>query len=327
MSSQQAALQRALTIRLNLQISLAAVPMIEEWMDLPLTRWLESVPSPPEMPSGHEAQFAVTLASDLSRLTWGAYGNPAGFIPKMARYLESCRIGPEDVALIDALGNGLEPSLVGSWVRAQAGAVHTGWQFCDAHRFDAIQEQFGDHDAKAKLVAWLERAGIERFERFEQTIGDAANSRIEFAIPGADIDAQLAALSGGFEALAGAPLADAVATSFRHAANPALRIGVDISGGDIAKVSAICPGLGNDVISELCDALGLTLAESHAPLQGSFGVAAPEAAVYTRQLADASAATAGEDPAAATAGEEPKDLIDLIIVPTGSGGMPPNQRN
>lgn len=319
MSSQQAALQRALTIRLNLQISLAAVPMIEEWMDLPLTRWLESVPSPPEMPSGHEALFAVTLASDLSRLTWGAYGNPAGFIPKMARYLESCRIGPEDIALIDALGNGLEPSLVGSWVRAQAGAVHTGWQFCDAHRFDAIEAQFGDHDAKAKLVAWLERAGIEHFERFEQTIGDAANSRIEFAIPGADIDAQLAALSGGFEALAGAPLADAVATSFRHAAEPALkptlRIGVDISGGHVAKVSAICPGLGNDVISQLCDALGLTLAESHVPLQGSFGVAAPEAAVYTRQLADASAATAGED------------QIDLIVVPTGSGDAPPNQRN
>jgi hypothetical protein len=112
-TSHHAALQRALSIRLNLQISVSALPVVEEWMDIHLTRWMESVPLPPELPSGHSAHFTVRLASDLSRLTWGAYGNPAGFIPKMAKYFEASKISAEDIALIDQMGNGLEPELVG----------------------------------------------------------------------------------------------------------------------------------------------------------------------------------------------------------------------
>ena len=47
------ALNRALSIRLNLQITLSGLPIVEEWMDIHLDRWLEHIPSPPEMPMGH----------------------------------------------------------------------------------------------------------------------------------------------------------------------------------------------------------------------------------------------------------------------------------
>src|SRR5690606_27922432 len=42
-------LSDALTRRLNLQISLSQLPVVEEWMDAELGRWLDSVPLPPEL--------------------------------------------------------------------------------------------------------------------------------------------------------------------------------------------------------------------------------------------------------------------------------------
>ena len=41
----ESALQRALSVRLNLQISLSQLPGIEEWMDIHLDRWLEHIPT------------------------------------------------------------------------------------------------------------------------------------------------------------------------------------------------------------------------------------------------------------------------------------------
>jgi len=52
MSSLDLALQRALSVRLNLQISLSQLPIVEEWMDIHLDRWLEHLPMPPDMPDG-----------------------------------------------------------------------------------------------------------------------------------------------------------------------------------------------------------------------------------------------------------------------------------
>ena len=34
-------LQQSLAIRINMQISLSSIPMVEEWMDAPLSRWLD----------------------------------------------------------------------------------------------------------------------------------------------------------------------------------------------------------------------------------------------------------------------------------------------
>src|SRR5690606_23903413 len=94
-------LGRALSVRLNMQISLSSVAIVEEWMDTYLDRLLESVPLPPEMPHGYIAHFTVALASDLSEMSWRAYGDPAGFIPKMSKYFQDCKISPQDMGIID----------------------------------------------------------------------------------------------------------------------------------------------------------------------------------------------------------------------------------
>ena len=116
MSSLDVALQRALSVRLNLQISLSQLPIIEEWMDIHLDRWLEHNPVPPDLPSGEEVSFLAMLGSDLRRMSWGAWGSPDAFVPRMADYFKLCMMAKSDAALLDQVGELLEPRLVGSWI-------------------------------------------------------------------------------------------------------------------------------------------------------------------------------------------------------------------
>lgn len=304
-TSHHASLQRALSIRLNLQISLSALPIVEEWMDIHLTRWMESIPLPPEMPAGHNAHFTVRLASDLSRLTWGAYGNPAGFIPKLATYMDVSKISKEDIALIDEMGNGLEPKLVGSWISVADGAIATGWQFCDEHPFARIEPLFADQPGKAQLMGWMSRARVENFGRFVQTIGATPSSLIEFPLQGVAIDDRLDAAAQAFDMMAGVPLPETVRDAMSNAAAVNLAVAVQIQAGQVSAVSLSAPGLGNDVVAKLCRDLGQRFDDKHARLQGAFGADGADRVEYTRVLAVAG-------------GRGPLDQVDLVVLPSGN---------
>ncbi len=260
-SAQSTALERALTIRLNLQISISSLPLVAEWMDLPLTRWLESVPLPPEMPAGHLASFGVTIGSDLQRLTWGAYGDPAGFIPKMSSYFQAVGMSDTDTALIDLLGNQLEPRLVGSWIHVEGGAVTSGWHFHDEHDWSALYSAFGEHEARRSLQEWLQQAGITRFRRFTQGVQEQPFSEVEFAVPGVAIDDRIEAIAAAFSTLANASLPDHVARAFAAATDTDFAIAARVEQGRISRVSAIVPSLASDTASKLCKEAGVPFEE------------------------------------------------------------------
>jgi hypothetical protein len=263
-------LQRALAIRLNLQISLSQLPLVEEWMDVHLERWLDHVPMPPEMPDGFVANFLVAVGADLERLWWGAYGHPRGFVPKMAEYFRLCGMSKADEQVLDSIGLTLEPELVGTWVSVRRGRITTGWHFWDEHSWDKIEPLFGEHGAKEAIRSWVAAAGVTKVERFTQAIGQAAGeqersdvpySEIEFALPGVAIDDQLEALGGAWQRFTGVPLPSAVPDAFSAALTPGFAIAVRIAGGGITKVTAVSPSLGNDVVATLCAATGVGYSE------------------------------------------------------------------
>src|SRR5438445_11004473 len=204
------ALQKALSVRLNLQISLSQLPMIEEWMDIHLDRWLEHNPTPPDMPDGEGVSYLAMLGSDLRRVWWGTWGDPRGFVPRMADSFKPCNIAKSDAHLLDQIGEALEPKLVGSWIGVWGGKVTTGWHFMDPQPWDKVEAMFGTHEAKYQLKKWVDDHHVERIERFTQSIGDSPFSEIELAIPDASVDDQVAALSRGFEVFTGAPLDAAI---------------------------------------------------------------------------------------------------------------------
>ena len=72
-------------------------------------------------------------------MRWSAYGHPAGFIPKMADYLNRCGVLPVDIALINGMGDAIQPDLVGMWVAIAAGTVRSGWQFRERRAVAELQ--------------------------------------------------------------------------------------------------------------------------------------------------------------------------------------------
>jgi hypothetical protein len=251
-SGLESALQKALSIRLNLQISLSQLPMIEEWMDIHLDRWLEHNPTPPDMPMGEEASYLAMLGSDLRRVWWGAYGDPRGFVPRMADYFKLCNIAKSDAGVLDQAGEALEPKLVGSWIGVWGGKVITGWHFFDPQPWPKVEAMFGTHEAKYQIKKWVEQHGVERIERFSQAIGDASYSELELAVPGDTVEAQVAALSQSFHDFTGAPLDTAVRDRLVGAGVPAFGLAVRIRGGKIVRVGGLAPGMAIDDIQALC---------------------------------------------------------------------------
>lgn len=242
------ALQKALSVRLNLQISLSQLPMVEEWMDIHLDRWLEHNPTPPDMPDGEGVSFLAMLGSDLRRVWWGAWGDPRGFVPRMADYFKLCNIAKSDAQVLDALGEQLEPRLVGSWIGVWGGKVTTGWHFWDPQPWSKIESLFGTHEAKFKLKKFVDDNHIERIERFTQSIGDSPFSEIELALPSDSVDTQVETLSQAFVDFTGSPLAPPILDRFRAATVPQFGLSIRIRGGQIVRVGGLAPGFALDSI-------------------------------------------------------------------------------
>jgi hypothetical protein len=250
MSSLDLALQRALAVRLNLQISLSQMPIVEEWMDIHLDRWLEHNPMPHELPSG--SSYLAMLGTDLKRVWWGAWGDPSGFIPKMADYFKLCNIARSDARALDQIGEHLEPRLVGSWIGVWGKKVTTGWHFMDPQPWSKIEDMFGTHEAKFTLKKWVEDHHVDHITRFSQSIGEEPYSEIELPIPGATVDDQVQAASLAFLHFTGAPIDLALVDRLRGVPTPELALAVRVRAGKIVRVGALAPGPMVDDVAGLC---------------------------------------------------------------------------
>jgi hypothetical protein len=270
-SGLESALQKALSVRLNLQISLSQLPMVEEWMDIHLDRWLEHNPTPPDMPDGEGISYLVMLGSDLQRVWWGAWGDPRGFVPRMADYFKLCNIAKSDAHVLDQIGEALEPKLVGSWIGVWGGKMTTGWHFLDPQPWAKVEAMFGTHEAKYQLKKWIDDHGVERIERFLQAIGDSPYSEIELAIPGTTVEEQVATLSAGFAHFTGAPLDRALEDRLRTAQVPAFSLAVRIRAGKIARLGGLAPGIALDAIHELCRNARVGVDDKFERLVGALG--------------------------------------------------------
>lgn len=249
-SSLDLALQRSLAIRLNLQISLSSLPIVEEWMDIHLDRWLEHNPMPPDMPNGQTVEYSVMLGTDLRRMWWGAWGDPRGFVPRMADYFKLCNIDKSDAAVLNQLGEALEPAEVGSWIGVWGGKVVTGWHFTDRHPWAKVEPLFGTHEAKYQLKKWIEDNRVENIDRFSQAIGETSFSELELALPGESAAAQIEHASSAFQHFTGAPL-DAKLRAHLAAGRAGAGLVVRIRGGRVVRVAVTVPGLGMDAVERL----------------------------------------------------------------------------
>jgi len=224
-------LQRALSLRISMQIAVSSIPAVEESMDIDLDRFLDSVPLPPEVPSGTAIDIEVTVGSDLQRMRWSAFGHPAGFIPKMADYLNRCGVQPVDIALINGMGDALQPSLVGHWVAIEDGAVRTGWQFREQRALAELQPFLGSEFAVAKMMAWAVRRDVDFYRGFARSIGKEPSSRVEVPLPGATAAEQLELARSAFEDLLEQPLPAQLIDAIGESEAPDTGLAFELVGG------------------------------------------------------------------------------------------------
>ena len=178
--SLDSALSQALTVRLNLQVSLSALPFVEESMDVALGEWLDSVPLPPES-AGRPAQFLASIGADIQRLRWSAAGSPTGFIPKLSDYLTRAKVSPGEIEKINVIGGTLEPETIGSWIEVRGGQVFHGWQLLDREDASEVLGLLGEEAAEvAKVIGEL---GLSRCTRVARVID--AGYRLDFELTGA----------------------------------------------------------------------------------------------------------------------------------------------
>jgi len=243
-------LQRALAMRIGMQIAVSSLPVVEEKMDIDLDRFIDSVPLPPE------------VASDLSRMRWSAFGHPAGFIPKLADYLNRAGVLPVDIALINGMGDAIQPNLVGMWIGISAGTVRTGWQFRERRAVAELQPFLGNEFGVAKLMAWVARRDVDFYRAFVRSIGAEPTSRVEVALPG-DPAAQVDLAAAAFQDLLGRELPAAVRDAIGGAAAPETALAFDLAGGDLRGLAVSADALGDDVIDALCRGLNLPRDAGH----------------------------------------------------------------
>ena len=259
-------LSHALANRLRMQIVSASVPVVEEWMDGQLDRWLESVPLPPELPTGVPAHFAMSFGSDLSRLTWSARGDPSGFVPKMADYFSECSASPDDVDMMGQVAEMVDPELVGSWVRVERGRLVTGWQFCDRRPLAPAVRYAGLGEARGPILGWAGEHGVEVCLRVSRALGDDSYTEIDVPLP-TPSGAAVAAARDAFERLRGDRLP-------RHAERLAeekggLALSLRIAGERVVRAAIVYPELERDAIEAMCGEAGVPFDDTLVRFEGA----------------------------------------------------------
>ncbi|MBT8493894.1 MAG: hypothetical protein KJO07_12650 [Deltaproteobacteria bacterium] len=246
-------LTQALTQRLGMQISLSSLPVVEEWMDAKLNRWLESIPLPMEMPSG-DAHITVAVAADMQELEWSAFGTPSGFIPKLAKYLDKSGAQKSDLDRINALGESFEPGYVGSWIRVVPGETSTGWQFEHDFEISALREHFGDGEGPDAVAAWLESSALGRCLNISSTLG-TDQTLVAMALEGEGWPAMVGkAFEDHGQGVDAAPLVEFLAQS--QVRGPRLELGFD--GAGIHRVGVRFEGIKSDDLASISRLMSLS---------------------------------------------------------------------
>lgn len=252
-------LSAALAGRLALQMSLSSLPVVEEWMDAPMTRWLDSVPLPPEMPGGEALPLVVSLGADATLVRWSAAGTPGGIIPKLVDYLRRAGAVAGDFRPVDEIGQALEPAAIGSWIEARPGEVATGWFVADRMDPARLRALLGEG-------AWMDDLGGVCM-RVGRSVGSEPVTDAVVELPGAERGDQLAAAAALF-ARCGFPFDREPAARL---GGQEIAVGVRARGGRVISVRLMVVRPGSAAAGQTCGALGLELAPAVGLVERSIG--------------------------------------------------------
>lgn len=270
-------LSNALATKLALQMSVSALEVVEEWMDTPLTRWIDSVPLPVEMPRGVTPPLIVTVAADGRRMRWASGGVPEGIVPKLSDYLRKAGAVPLDFQLIDQGGQTIEPREVGSWIEIRPGVVESGWYFGDRMKMAAVADLLGEG-------AWIAELPAECLH-VARSVGADPSVEVIIEATGDGRDERMAQLAAICTRL-GMPIEERASAGVLSSE---LLLAVRARGGTIESVRVLDRNPASRAVFELASALGSPAVPALDQVVQSISASAPVAVGFERSAAGAMA--------------------------------------
>jgi hypothetical protein len=272
-------LATALAVRLNLQISVTSLAIIDEAMDAPLGRWLDSAPLPLDSADGNDVAFEVRLQSDLSRVRFAMHGLAGGVIKRLGAYLRESGLPAAEAATIERLpgylaghpvevgpGPALVPPRLGSFVSIEPRRLTSGWLVPVELGLDAVAAHL-PAVAAGVSPAWLAGRGVREVAGLWQALGQGGHTDLWIAPPGdrpADI---VDAADEMFVALGGGRLPEVV----RAVARRGERLRVVARNGGPPRLALAIAGVGRAALCEIADALGERVDPALEPLIDTLG--------------------------------------------------------
>ena len=266
-------LAQALSARLSMQIAVSSLPVVEEWMDSDMSRWLESIPMPLEMPSGDIAEFHVWVGSDLSRLWWNSHGDPGGYVAKLANYLSKSGARRGDIDLINSVGETFEPHEVGSWIHAEAGKLSTGWEFEHAFDIAALKGVLGESSGMCAFLDWALSKSLDQVCALS---GAIKSSQLAASVTLSSDQLELA--MEAFTTFGGGGDVGAIRKAVTDLSADVFRLTVVAEGETCVAVELIAGGVASEKMAPLCVAVGAEFDNNVLPLQGALGATGIDAA-------------------------------------------------
>ena len=262
------------TVPLQLRVALGLVPGLPL---RPFEAWLAAA----AVPAGRRPRFGLSTTADHAATTCWTSVEPVD----AADYLLTRFAGvtsDDELDLIAAVVERVEPARVGHFIEVSAGAPDRGWSVPVEMPLGRALAMIDPNAAVERLLELAARRGLDRCTRWSRSIG-AGNRFTEVVVPLPDLALGLEAVA---ELGAPAPVAVRDAVAAAGAAGTALSVWITRAG--LSKVGLVLPAPSTVAVLRLCAAVGRTGMDRLAAVEGALGVdgaTSVEAAVFADRVA------------------------------------------
>ncbi len=158
------------TARLPIHIAAALLPLEKEIQE-ELQHWHDGLPLQWELNNHPRPEVFVSVASDLSRLTWHTTGDMPEFYQQFKDYLEDYSIAPGNLHELDEVVTSVNPAQLGVWISAQKGSFELGW-YCVPPEglFENAKPLLPQCEQLEQISSWAEKYDIKICPRFGRSL-------------------------------------------------------------------------------------------------------------------------------------------------------------
>ncbi len=262
--------------RLPVHIAAATLPVPEEIRQA-LGFWYEHIPLVYEAAGETLPGFFVSLAADLSHVTWHAAGETPRFSACLAYYLDEIDFPEENLADLNQVLDTLQPSRLGGWITGRKDSYDLGWYLTPpGGRLESALPLLPESPDLHRLAGWAERYGVSDCVRLGRSLAsDELLSEVALEI---SAETPRRAVEIGMRLLPELGLADPpdeILEAALRQTQANIFASLWLGQGGAVKFGLLLPQPSTELVLRLCDAAGPSHENELAIFEASLGSQGP----------------------------------------------------